>query len=99
MIHNKPRGKEQPDNDEILIADFIAVKGIAAQGNMLTKSKIKQINLLEPLPYVEPQKADEPVNLPVNETNDKIDSERKVIEDNGEDPEMDDTGQARVFFF
>ncbi|AZQ44165.1 DNA gyrase/topoisomerase IV subunit A [Nonlabens ponticola] len=51
LIHNKPRGKEQPPNEEVELEEFIAVKGITAQGNMLTKSKIKQINLLDPLPH------------------------------------------------
>ena len=35
--------------------EFIAVKGIRAQGNQLTTEKIKQVNLLEPLPYEEPK--------------------------------------------
>jgi topoisomerase-4 subunit A len=42
---------------EILTVDlenFIAVKGIKALGNQLTADKVKQISLLEPLPYEEP---------------------------------------------
>jgi len=34
--------------------DFIAIKGIKALGNQLTKDKIKYVNLLEPLPYTPP---------------------------------------------
>ncbi|MDP5101334.1 MAG: hypothetical protein NWQ09_08405, partial [Nonlabens sp.] len=67
------------------------------QGNMLTKSKIKQINLLEPMLYEEPEKAVEPENSVTNEAKDNRVTEPKVIEDNGEDPEMDDTGQASLF--
>ena len=37
-----------------LLKQFIAVKGIKAIGNQLTTDKIKQINLLDPLPYEEP---------------------------------------------
>ena len=35
--------------------EFIAIKGIKAQGNQLTSDKIRQVNLLESLPYEEPQ--------------------------------------------
>ena len=38
--------------------EFIAVKGIKAIGNQLTKEKIKQVNLLEALPYEAPQEED-----------------------------------------
>jgi len=36
------------------LENFIAVKGIKALGNQLTADKVKQISLLEPLPYEEP---------------------------------------------
>ena len=39
---------------QVNLEEFIAVKGIKAQGNQLTKEKIKQVNLLDPLPYEEP---------------------------------------------
>lgn len=37
------------------LENFIAVKGIKAQGNVLTGDKVKQINLLDPLPYEIPE--------------------------------------------
>lgn len=37
------------------LENFIAVKGIKAQGNVLTGDKVKQINLLAPLPYEIPE--------------------------------------------
>ena len=36
-------------------SEFIAVKGIKAQGNQLTTDKIKQVNLLASLPFEEPE--------------------------------------------
>ncbi len=51
----KPRGKDPKPSQKIALADFIAVKGIKALGNKLTAEKVKQINLLDPLPYEEPQ--------------------------------------------
>jgi topoisomerase-4 subunit A len=40
---------------EINLEEFIAVKGINALGNQLTKDKINQINLLDPLPFEAPE--------------------------------------------
>ena len=51
IVYSKQRGKEQKPNQEVNIEDFIAVKGIKALGNQLTSDKIKQINLLDPLPF------------------------------------------------
>ena len=42
-------------NEQVDLEKFIAIKGIKAQGNQLTSEKIKQINLLDPLPFEEPK--------------------------------------------
>ena len=55
LVFVKPRGKEQKPNEEINLEEFISIKGIQAMGNQLTKEKVKQINLLDPLPYEEPK--------------------------------------------
>lgn len=44
----------QKENQTIDLESFIAVKGIKAIGNQLTADKLKQVNLLEPLPYEPP---------------------------------------------
>jgi len=46
--------KRSLEKQEINFEEFISVKGIKAIGNQLTTEKIKQVNLLEPLPYEEP---------------------------------------------
>ncbi|WP_055444726.1 DNA gyrase/topoisomerase IV subunit A [Lacinutrix himadriensis] len=51
----KERGKDRKDNVEINLEEFIAVKGISALGNQLTKDKVNQISLLDPLPYEAPE--------------------------------------------
>ncbi|PRX49812.1 DNA gyrase/topoisomerase IV subunit A [Salegentibacter salegens] len=53
IVFTKQRGKEQRDNEEVNIEEFISVKGIKALGNQLTTDKVKQINPLAPLPYEE----------------------------------------------
>jgi topoisomerase-4 subunit A len=47
--------KRSLDNETLNFEEFIAVKGIKAIGNQFTTEKIKQVNLLEPLPYDEPK--------------------------------------------
>ena len=50
----KERGKDQKPPQEINVSEFIGIKGIKAQGNMLSKKKIKNIEILPSLSY-EPQ--------------------------------------------
>jgi topoisomerase-4 subunit A len=52
---SKPRGKDAKPNQNINIEDFISIKGIKALGNQLTSEKVKTINALDPLEYIEPE--------------------------------------------
>ncbi len=51
LIFSKIRGKDPRPGEVINVEEFISVKGIKALGNQLTTEKIKQVNLLEPIPY------------------------------------------------
>ncbi|WP_318344880.1 DNA gyrase/topoisomerase IV subunit A [Flagellimonas baculiformis] len=51
----KPRGKDAKPNLEVNVEEFISIKGIKALGNQLTPEKVKNINVLEPLPFEEPE--------------------------------------------
>ncbi|WP_396167157.1 DNA gyrase/topoisomerase IV subunit A [Flavobacterium sp.] len=53
IIFAKVKGV-QKENQTIDLEQFIAVKGIKAIGNQLTADKLKQVNLLESLPFEEP---------------------------------------------
>src|SRR5690606_5988721 len=55
VVYAKQRGKDAKDSQEVNLEDFIAIKGIKALGNQLTADKIKQINILDPLPYEAPE--------------------------------------------
>lgn len=75
----KPRGKEAKDNESIDIENFISIKGIKALGNQLITEKVKNINLLDPLPF-EPAVPEKPEHIEVVdeeaiESNDKNDGE------------------------
>ncbi|WKW47579.1 DNA gyrase/topoisomerase IV subunit A [Myroides sp. JBRI-B21084] len=61
--------------------EFIAVKGIKAQGNQVTTDKVKLMNLLQPLPFEEIQD-EEPIEKP--EFNDTVDESTLTIEEDGQ---------------
>ena len=60
VIFAKVKGV-QKENQVVDLEQFIAVKGIKALGNQLTAEKLKQVNLLDPLPYEEPEEVAEPI--------------------------------------
>ncbi len=109
----KERGKDRKPNMEVNLEEFIAVKGINALGNQLTKEKINQINLLDPLPFEAPEEvhADEldvvdeetvSVDLEVDSSDDKLeqpknDSSTDNNDDSDNDLDVDDKGQVTLF--
>ena len=52
LVFVKEKGKERKKTI-INLEEFINIKGINALGNKLSNNKIKEINLLEPLPFKE----------------------------------------------
>jgi topoisomerase-4 subunit A len=78
----------QKENLLVDIESFIAVKGFKALGNQLTTDKIKQINLLEPLPYEPPvEEVPEPVEQEITE----------FSNEDEEDIQLDEDGQITLF--
>ncbi|MAT89438.1 MAG: DNA topoisomerase IV [Flavobacteriaceae bacterium] len=55
VVFVKERNKPRKDNLEVNLEEFIAIKGISAMGNQLTKEKVLEINALSPLPYEAPE--------------------------------------------
>ena len=76
IVYNKllKETKNLPDN-EVQLADFIDVKGMKAQGNQLTKLKVKEIVLTHPVEGTEPWPED------VVETIDDETEEEEIAED------------------
>lgn len=89
----KPRGKDPKENQTVNLEEFIAIKGINAQGNQLTKEKVKQINLLEPLPFDEPEELPAAEIEVVDEENVKNNSEAKNSESKDDNDPRDENGQ------
>ncbi len=87
VVFAKKRGQERKENLVIDVADFIAVKGISAMGNQLTKDKVLEINTLDPLPYTVPE-------LPTPTEIEVVDEENVADSPNGATPDSktDNTG-------
>ena len=94
--------KRSIDKKEINFEEFIAVKGIKAQGNQLTTDKIKQVNLLASLPFEEPEEPVveevEVVEEEVISTSEKTPSSTSVnINTTDEEKNTSDDGQITLF--
>jgi len=59
IVYTKLKGKERRENEKVNIEEFIAIKGIKAQGNQLTSEKVNEINLLDPMPYEKEEEIEE----------------------------------------
>lgn len=103
----KERGKDRKENMQVNLEEFISIKGVNALGNQLTKYKINQVNLLDPLPYESPEEVhadelevidEETVDSSQGKSNE--DAKEKSGEDNsskGDDLDADDQGQVALF--
>ncbi|MEM9143107.1 MAG: DNA gyrase/topoisomerase IV subunit A [Bacteroidota bacterium] len=100
VVFAKKRGKERQENMLVNLEEFIAIKGIHAMGNQLTKDKVLDIQELEALPYEVPQ-------APDTEEIEVVDAENLSPEANKEDNPStkntengnngDDEGQTTLF--
>ena len=86
----KPRGKDPKPNLEVNVEEFITVKGIKAIGNQLTPEKVKSINILNPLPYEEPEETRA-------EDMEVVDEEQIDNDDSDIDTKNDGSDQTTLF--
>ena len=98
LVFVKEKGKDRK-TEIINLEEFIAIKGAKAIGNRLTSKKIKEINLLSPLPYTEvvdveevpeilPEAVEEKVielntEIELNITNDIVEKDNNTDDDDG----------------
>jgi topoisomerase-4 subunit A len=87
LVFNKVKGV-QKENQTVDLEAFIAVKGFKALGNQLTTDKLKQVNLLEPLPYEIPEEVVPEEMEVAGETS---------VDETEEDIQLDDDGQITLF--
>ncbi|MCK0109683.1 DNA gyrase/topoisomerase IV subunit A [Flavobacteriaceae bacterium S0825] len=100
VVFAKERGKDRKDNLQVNLEEFIAVKGVNALGNQLTRDKVNQINLIDSLPYEAPEE------MPADEMEvideEVVENKESVVKpsENGEaskDLDIDDEGQITLF--
>lgn len=82
VIFAKVKGV-QKDTLQVNLEEIIAVKGIKALGNQLTTDKVKQVNLLEPLPFEEPAEP-EPEKMEVTDEESVSDDVKTDLDDDGQ---------------
>jgi len=85
------------DDEEVLLEEFIAIKGMKALGNRLTTYKLKSIDVLDPIPY-EP----EPEVKEDSKEEEEPTSEAPKVREEGVDEvpppkDIDEDGQATLF--
>lgn len=105
VVFVKDRGKDRKDNLEINLEEFIAVKGITAMGNQLTKEKVLEINAMESLPYLppEPIPAEDMEVVDEEEVNDEETADAFENFENDspsakiDPPQIDEEGQTSLF--
>jgi len=105
----KERGVDRKDNLLLNLEEFISIKGINALGNQLTKDKVNQINLLDPLPYEAPEEIhaedlevvdEEDISIVKEEiagNNKKKQIQSESDEKDDDNDELDDKGQTKLF--
>jgi len=80
------KGNNTQEKENINVHEFISVKGIKAIGNQLSRKEIKEINILDSIPYI-PEKKE------LNEI--EVVAENTQVEENSED----DSGSQASFDF
>jgi len=82
IIFAKVKGIKK-DTITVDLEQFISVKGIKAIGNQLTTDKLKQVNLLEPLPF-EVSEEDQPEEIEMSVENIVSDDIQTETDDDGQ---------------
>jgi len=90
--------KKSLDNIIVNFEDFISIKGIKSLGNQLTTDKIKDIILLDPLPYEEPELNEvEVVDEEILDNRSELKSDEQKPLDDGSDLDLEEDGQTKLF--
>ncbi|MFI1772118.1 DNA gyrase/topoisomerase IV subunit A [Thalassobellus citreus] len=96
IVFAKERGKDRKENLEINLEEFISIKGINALGNQLTKDKVNQINLLDPIPFEAPEEVHADDLEVVDET--EVSTGNSKSEGKSSD-DSDDEGEVQITLF
>ncbi len=90
--------KRSLENRILDFEDFIAIKGIKSLGNQLTTDKIKDINLLDSLPYKEPEVNEiDLVEEEIIEHKSMENLDQNIKDNPIIDPSIEEDGQTTLF--
>lgn len=92
VVFVKPRGRARPDNLIIDLEEFIAVRGINALGNQLTRGNVLEINALPPR-----ENEDDEGDEDKEESEPENKEEASNTEKTSRDPKKEQNGQGRLF--
>jgi topoisomerase-4 subunit A len=81
------------EDEQVILDEFIAVKGLKAMGNRLTPHKVKTIDLLDSLPYEEEEESEPEIELPSREQKEESGS------DSNDSDSDDDDGPSQGTLF
>lgn len=98
IVYNKllKETKNLPDN-EVQIADFIDIKGMKAQGNQLTKLKVKEIVLTHAIEGDEPWPEESPLDINTENDDDSDNTDDSTTFEWDFDTDNDDPEQPKLF--
>ncbi|NMH89398.1 DNA gyrase/topoisomerase IV subunit A [Flavivirga algicola] len=97
VVFAKERGKDRKANLEINLEEFISIKGLTALGNQLTRDKVNQVNLLDPLPFEAPEEVHADDIEVIDETEVTAEASKNDTKLSEGDNNSDDKGQATLF--
>ena len=98
LVFAKVKGKDPRPDQIINLEDFISVKGVKALGNQLTTDKVKQINLLDPIPYFAQEVELEELEVEDEEVVNSIDNKSIILSESElKEKKKNDESQTKLF--
>ncbi|MFZ4398700.1 MAG: DNA gyrase/topoisomerase IV subunit A [Bacteroidales bacterium] len=98
IVYDEKKNGKHIDNEIILLADFIAVKGFKAKGKRLSNHFVKEVVMLDPLPYENENTIELSTEIEEIEIKpDPFEDFGKASEKRGDEDESDEPIQMTLF--
>ena len=97
VVYNEKLNKKKIENEKILLADFIAVKGYKAKGKRVSTHFVKEVLLLDPLPYEEEVEIFDEEDIEEESTENDISTPLEFDNNKKSDEDGDDPIQMTLF--
>ncbi|MGB1319057.1 MAG: hypothetical protein ACPG5W_12645, partial [Flavobacteriales bacterium] len=88
----KQKGEDEAKSEEINVEEFIAVKGLKAKGNTLTKESVNTIDALDPIPFEPP--TPEPRESENEDKEEEAEEAASPVESTTVELEVEDTSKS-----